>query len=55
MSKPARAEMIEYALELLDAGVLASALPDELMQEFDLTPAQARDIAQAALKRRQAS
>jgi hypothetical protein len=44
--------MIEYAIDLLDAGVLASELPAELMDEFDLTPAQAREIARAAIKRK---
>ena len=48
MVKPTRVEMIKHAIELLEAGELPGKLPVELMAEFDLTPAQARDIAQAA-------
>jgi hypothetical protein len=51
MTKPTRVEMIKHAIELLDAGVLSSELPAKLMVEFDLTPAQAADIARAAIKR----
>jgi hypothetical protein len=48
MAKPTRAEMIDRAVTLLEAGELPGHLPVELMAEFNLTPAQARDIAQAA-------
>ena len=40
--------MIDRAVALLEAGELPGKLPVELMAEFDLTPAQALDIAQAA-------
>ena len=48
MAKPTRAEMIDRAVALLEAGERPGHLPVKLMAEFDLTPAQARDIAQAA-------
>ena len=51
MAKPTRAEIIDFAIELLDAGVLASELPAELMAEFNLTPAKSADNARPAWKR----
>ena len=46
-----RETQIQYALELLEAGLLPSQLPGRLMAEFGLTPAAARDIAVAAMER----
>ena len=51
MSKPKDSEIIEYALELLESGTLASHLPQALMDEFELPPTKARKLAREALKR----
>lgn len=50
-----RAEIITQAVAWLEAGTLASALPGRLMDEYDLTPAQARELAQAALRQHKKS
>jgi len=51
MSKPKDSEIVEYALELLESGTLASHLPQALMDEFELPPTKARKLAREALKR----
>lgn len=43
--KPRAQRIAQRAAELLASGVLASALPGRLMEEFGLTPAQARRAA----------
>jgi predicted transcriptional regulator len=45
-----RAEIITAAVDMLQAGTLASALPQRLMSEYGLTAAQAKRLAEAALK-----
>jgi hypothetical protein len=50
MKKPTNAEIIAAAVAWLAAGTLASALPGRLMSEYDLTAAQAKRLAEAALK-----
>ena len=51
---PTKAEMITRAIKLLRDGVFPSFLPKRLMAEYNLTPAKARELAQAAIKRWQA-
>jgi hypothetical protein len=47
-----RADLINQAIKLLDAGILPTVLPAALMRQFKtLTPEQARSIAQSALKK----
>jgi len=47
-----RREMIDWAAAQLAAGVLASALPARLIEKYQLTPSQARQIARQALAQR---
>ncbi len=51
MSKP-KDQHIAHARQLLEAGYLPSALPELLMAEFNLPPAQARPAAAAAMRER---
>jgi len=48
-----RRTIMAWAIEQLQAGLLASALPARLMTEFGLTAAQARHLANAAHKQYQ--
>jgi len=50
MTKEQKARIVARAVALLQAGTLPSVLAGQLMTEFDLTPAQARELAAAALK-----
>lgn len=50
MTTSQRAKMVKYAVLLLREGTLTSNLAGELMKQFGLTPAQARQIAQDALR-----
>jgi hypothetical protein len=50
MTNKKRQLIITYALALLVQGTLAESLPGLLMIEFGLTPAQARELAGAALR-----
>ena len=43
--------IIIRALDLLRAGILASAIPDRLMDDFSITPEKARELAAEAIKR----
>lgn len=43
-------QIIARALELLKAGILASNLPERLMDEFGLTPERARELAGKAVE-----
>lgn len=50
--RPTPTQIISHALAWLDAGLLASALPDKLRQDFPfLSPAQARELARRAIER----
>ena len=49
--RPTPKQIISHALALLNAGLLPSALPDKLREEYPfLSPAQARDLATKAVK-----
>ncbi len=54
MSRKPKAQHIAHARQLLAAGYLPSALPELLMDEFNLPPAQARAAAAAAMREREA-
>lgn len=49
--RPTDREIITRGVELLNAGVLASGLPNWLQIEFGLTPEKARKMATEAIKR----
>lgn len=52
MSKnPTEAQIIQEGVEILSAGLLASALPQSLIEEFGITPERARKLAGEALQR----
>ena len=46
----ADAVIIEHALELLAEGLLPSGLPQRLMNEFGITAARARELADKAIE-----
>ena len=50
-----QAAMVEWATEQLGRGLLPSVLPGHLMVKFQLTAAQARHVAEKAVKHRQVS
>jgi len=50
LSKPTDKEVITRALELLKAGILASAIPARLMDEFGISPERARKLAGKAVE-----
>jgi hypothetical protein len=50
MTAKQRRLIISRALELLESGVLPGVLPGLLLREFNLTPAQAKELAGAALR-----
>ena len=52
MTTPSDAEIIAYALALLDAGIRPCALPQRLMIDYGITDERARRLAAAALKQR---
>lgn len=45
------AQIVNRALALLRAGILASALPNLLIEEFGLTPERARELGGTAIRR----
>jgi hypothetical protein len=49
MTAKKRQEIIAHALALLDAGMLFGVLVAKLMSEYNLTRAEARDLAATAL------
>ena len=50
--RPTPTQIISHALSWLDAGLLPSALPNKLFEEFPfLSPAQARELANRAIER----
>lgn len=50
-SRPTDAQIISFAMDLLRAGILASALPGRLMSEFGLTPEKAAEMTGKAISR----
>lgn len=50
-SRPTDAQIITFAVGLLRAGILPSAIPNRLMEEYSLTPKRARELATEAFKR----
>lgn len=51
MSKPTDAQIITFAVGLLRAGILPSAIPNRLMEEYGLTKEKARELAGEAIER----
>lgn len=51
MTRPTDRRIITRALALLGTGILASALPGQLMIEFNLSRTRARGLAGEAMKR----
>lgn len=49
--RPRDSEIINRGVELLEAGVLASGIPNRLMDEYSLTPEKARELAGKAIER----
>jgi hypothetical protein len=50
MSKPTDRAIITFALALLRAGILASSIPNRLMEEYSITAEKARELASAAIR-----
>lgn len=50
-SRPTDREIISFAMDLLRAGILASALPGRLMDEYGLTPERAAEMTGKAISR----
>lgn len=50
-NRPTDAQMIPFAVGLLRAGILASALPGRLMDEYGLTPEKAAEMTGKAISR----
>lgn len=48
---PTDAQIITFGVGLLKAGILPSAIPGRLMDEYSLTPERARELASRALRR----
>lgn len=49
--RPTDAQIITFGVGLLKAGILPSAIPGRLMDEFGLTPERAGTLAAKALQR----
>lgn len=49
--KPTDAQIISFAMALLRAGILPSAIPARLMEEYGLTPEKAGELAGKAISR----
>ena len=50
-NQPTDSEIVTFAVGLLSAGILASALPGRLMDLYSLTPEKASELAAIAIKR----